>query len=261
MLKWLHTTLFWSYLALMLPVLFVPALAVFLVTFPFDRNGRILHYFTCLWCGHHVWTNPMWRLDVRGKQNIDRRRAYVYASNHQSAGDIPALFTLLLPFKFVSKHTNFWVPFLGWNMYLNRYVRLVRGDVVSIRQMMIDCRGWLARGVSIMMFPEGTRSPDGRMLPFRLGAFRLAQEAKVPVVPIVIDGTLEALPKDGVLRQTKVLPIRIRIGEPLDSMQFANAEQLGAAVRARMQEMQAVLWKERGFAPAAHEAVEARAAE
>src|SRR5947208_839682 len=83
----LHTALFWGWILLMQPVLFMPAFVVWFLTFPFDRNGRLLHYFTCFWCGQHVWTNPMWRVHVAGRENALRRRAVVYACNHQSAGD------------------------------------------------------------------------------------------------------------------------------------------------------------------------------
>ncbi len=250
----LQTTLFWAYLALCLPVFFVPALVIFLVTFPFDRNGRILHLYTCFWCSQHLWTNPYWRLDVQGREHVDRAKPYVLASNHLSAGDVAVLFALFLPFKFVSKHQNFWVPFLGWNMYLNRYVRLVRGDATSVKAMMSKCREWLDRGVSIMMFPEGTRSRTGHLLPFRAGAFRLAKEAGVAVVPIVIDGTFEAVPTDGVLRQRRAMIIRVRVCEPVESRDYDDAQALSDAVRARMAETQKELWKLRGFAgPAAAE--------
>ena len=246
----LHTFFFWAYLIVCLPLFFVPALAIFLITFPFDRNGRVLHLFTCFWCGQHVWMNPFWRLDVQGKENVDRSKAYVYTSNHLSSGDIAVLFTLFLPFKFVSKHQNFWAPFIGWNMYLNRYVRLVRGDSDSVKTMMGTCRAWLTRGVSIMMFPEGTRSRSGQLLPFRAGAFKLAMDAGVPVVPIVLDGTFEALPTNGLLRQNRVLTIRVRICKPVETKDFADTKALSEAVRARMEETQKELWKLRGFTPA-----------
>ena len=245
----LHTFFFWAYLICALPIFFVPALLIFLVTFPFDRNGRVLHLYTCFWCGQHLWLNPFWRLDVKGKENVDRSKAYVYASNHLSAGDIAVLFTLFLPFKFVSKHLNFWAPFLGWNMYLNRYVRLVRGDADSVKTMMSTCRDWLARGVSIMMFPEGTRSRTGDLLPFRAGAFKLAMDAGVPIVPIVLDGTFEALPASGVLRQDRILTIRVRICEPVESKGFNDLQAFSDAVRARMLETQEELWKARGRIP------------
>lgn len=234
----LVTAVFWAYVVLALPVFFAGALAIFLVTSPFDRTGRLLHLYTCLWAVQYVWVFPKFRLRVLGRENIDRRGTYVLVSNHQSAGDIPVMFALFRHFKFVSKHQMFRVPFLGWNMFLNRYVRLVRGNHRSVAVMMATCRRWLDRGVSIMMFPEGTRSRDGAMLPFKAGAFILAHEAGVPVVPIVVDGTLDALPKDGILRGRRAHDIRLRIGAPIDSRSFADDRALLEAVRATMLRMQ-----------------------
>jgi 1-acyl-sn-glycerol-3-phosphate acyltransferase len=245
----LHTVLFWSYFWLIMPLFFAVALPLWLLTMPFDRNGRVLHMFTCFWGGHYVFMNPRWRMTVAGRKNLDRRRAYVLCSNHQSGGDITVLFGTFLPFKFVSKHTNFRIPFLGWNMSLNRYVRLVRGDPKSVALMMAECRGWLDRGVSVMMFPEGTRSRTGRMLPFKPGAFTLAKQAGVPVLPIVIDGTFEAVPPDGVLRQKGIVQVRVRIGEPIDSRAYPDARSLGAAVREAMQRTQRELWALRSYEP------------
>jgi 1-acyl-sn-glycerol-3-phosphate acyltransferase len=244
----LHTTLFWTYVVLLLPPLFVVATLVLAVTLPFDKNRRILHYYTSFWCGHNVRLNPMWRLSVEGREHLDPNKAYVLCSNHQSAGDIPVLFNIYFPFKWVSKRTNFFVPFIGWAMYLNQYVGLVRGDVRSVARMMGECRRWLARGVSIMMFPEGTRSRTGALLPFKPGPFRLAISAKVPVVPIVLDGTLEALPPGLVLPQKRIVRIRVVVGAPIESSAYANIEELTSAVRERMLAMQREIWAARGYA-------------
>jgi 1-acyl-sn-glycerol-3-phosphate acyltransferase len=245
----LHTTLFWGYFALSMPFFFTGALVIFVVTLPFDRNGRVLHAFTCFWGGHYVFINPMWRFELLGKEKIDTRRAYVFCANHQSSGDIPVLFATMLPFKFVSKHTNFRAPFLGWNMSLNRYVKLVRGDSSSAAAMIAECKGWLDRGVSVMMFPEGTRSRTGRMLPFKHGAFVLALQAKVPVVPIVVDGSFEAIPPDWVLRQRGIVHVRVRVGEPIEPDGFDEPNAFAEAVRAKMELTQRELWKLRGHAP------------
>jgi 1-acyl-sn-glycerol-3-phosphate acyltransferase len=249
MRTFLHTVLFWSYFALVMPLFFAVALPLWLLTLPFDRNGRILHYFTCFWGGHYVFINPMWRLHIEGRENIDRNKAYVYCSSHQSSGDIPVLFGLFLPFKFVSKAVNFKAPFLGWNMSLNRYVPLVRGDGSSIKKMMATCKSWLDRGVSVLMFPEGTRSKTGDLLPFKLGAFTLAKQADVPIVPIVICGTIEAVPPNAILSQRGLVHVYVRVCEPVESTPFESAEALSSEVRTRMErtlvELQA---KRRGLA-------------
>ncbi len=256
----LHTTLFWSYFVLSMPFFFAGALVLFVVTLPFDRNGRVLHQYTCFWGGHYVFVNPMWRLDIQGRARLPKGKAFVFCSNHQSSGDIPVLFGTFLPFKFVSKHTNFKAPFLGWNMALNRYVRLVRGDAASTAAMMAECKGWLDRGVSVMMFPEGTRSRSGHFLPFKPGAFALAMQANVAVVPIVIDGTFEAVPPDAVLRHKGIVNVRVRVGEPIDPASFTDAKTFASAVRDRMATTQRALWALRGYAPATTPATSERPA-
>lgn len=221
---------FWIYLALSCNVMFTFALAIFLVTLPFDRNGRVLHLFSCFWATTYFWLNPFWRLRIEGVAKADRRRPYVIVANHQSLADILVLFGTYLPFKWVSKASVFRVPFIGWNMALNRYVSLVRGDKASIEKMMDACMRWLRRGVSVMMFPEGTRSPDGRLQAFKLGAFRMAKDAGVPVLPVVVDGTSEALPKHGFVIRGSA-DCRVRVLDPIDVAPYPSAEEAAAAVR------------------------------
>ena len=165
--------------------------------------------------------NPFWNFKIEGRELIDPNKTYVMVSNHQSYFDIFAVFGLFTFFKWVSQEQIFKIPFVGWNMYLNQYVKVVRGNLSSIKQMLKDCRAWLDRGVSIMLFPEGTRSETGEMGPFRDGAFRLAIEAGVPILPIVIDGTFEVLPKGrNILNFTT--PIRLKVLPPVDSRPFSK---------------------------------------
>lgn len=89
----------------------------------------------------------------------------------------------------------FRVPFMGWNMYLNRYIKLVRGNKDGVKKMMEDCEKTLAEGNSVFIYPEGTRSQDGEIKDFRPGAFILAHKAKAPILPIVLTNTGKALPK------------------------------------------------------------------
>ena len=133
-MRWLHSVLFWSFFAASSAVLFCVALVLFLVTWPFDRDGRVLHLFSCAWAQLYFWVNPGWSLRIEGRERLPWHGPAVLVSNHQSLGDILVLFGLYRPFKWVSKASNFKLPFLGWNMYLNRYVGLVRGDKAQHRE-------------------------------------------------------------------------------------------------------------------------------
>jgi 1-acyl-sn-glycerol-3-phosphate acyltransferase len=176
-------------------ILLMVTLALTVATAPFDRNRRLINSLTSRWTYHYIVLNPFWRCTYSGLDNIDSRTPCVIVSNHQSAADIVFLFGLLKPFKWVSKESIFRFPVIGWLMRLNQYVCVTRGDAKSVRGMFRRCEHWLARGASVMMFPEGTRSNDGRLLSFKRGPFQLAVDANVPVVPIVVEGTADVLPR------------------------------------------------------------------
>ncbi|HEY8374833.1 MAG TPA: lysophospholipid acyltransferase family protein, partial [Nannocystis sp.] len=169
--------LFALYFFLSQPLWFAGAVVVAALTVPFDRRRRWLHLYTCLWGGHYALLMPGWRLRVRGRAHIRPGEVYVLVANHQSHVDTLVLFTLFCHFKWVAKQEVFRVPFIGWNMTMNDYVALRRGDPGSIAAMLRACRAHLEAGSSVMLFPEGTRSPDGRMRGFKHGAFSLAAEA------------------------------------------------------------------------------------
>jgi 1-acyl-sn-glycerol-3-phosphate acyltransferase len=204
------SVLFWAFLVTSSLALFPVALAIWAVTLPFDRRKRLLHQFTCFWASLYSWFNPAWRVHVEGREKIRPGATYVMVANHQSLLDILVLFRLFTHFKWVSKIENFRVPCIGWNMSLNGYVKLRRGDKQSIGEMMSTCARVLDDGSSIMMFPEGTRSPDGRLRAFKHGAFTLAQGSGCPILPILIEGTADALPKRGfVLQGRHAIAIRV----------------------------------------------------
>ncbi len=229
------STAFWSYLALSSPPLFAGALLARATTGLFDHELKWLHMYTSAWAYHYVKLLPLWKTRFSGVHHIQDGKPYVLVANHQSLGDILVLFGLFKHYKWVSKAEIFKVPFIGWNMRLNDYVGLKRGDKDSIGKMLDECREHLRDGSSVMLFPEGTRSTDGEIKPFKHGAFTLAKEFGVPVVPIVIDGTRDALPKHGlVFRQKAPITIRIHVLEPVPPDAAEDARTLSELVRKKM---------------------------
>jgi 1-acyl-sn-glycerol-3-phosphate acyltransferase len=220
------SALFWAFLSLTSIALFPVAVLVWAATRPFDRRLRILHLFTCFWASLYTWANPAWPVTVVGREKIQRDEAYVMVANHLSLLDILVLFRLFRHYKWVSKVENFRIPFIGWNMRMNGYIELRRGDRSSVVQMVRQCLATLAHGSSIMIFPEGTRSADGRMRAFKTGAFEIALAAKRPILPIAIEGTSRALPKRGLVLRGRH-PIRVTILDPLPHSAFAD-EEVGA---------------------------------
>ncbi|HEY6880558.1 MAG TPA: lysophospholipid acyltransferase family protein [Polyangiales bacterium] len=217
------------------PPLFAGALLTRAFTAPFDSERKWLHKYTSAWAYHYVKLMPLWKPSFSGVDHIEDGRTYVLVANHQSLGDILVLFGLFKHFKWVSKRSVFKVPFIGWNMWLNDYVGLTRGDKQSIAKMLDECRDHLRAGSSVMLFPEGTRSTDGEIKSFKHGAFTLAKELGLSVVPIVIDGTRDALPKHGLLfPQSAPIAIRIHVLEPVPPDAAQDARSLSDLVRGRM---------------------------
>jgi len=171
------------------------AVAIWLFTLPFDPRLRLLHQFTSAWASLYLWIFPAWSVTIENRGLIDRDTTYVMVSNHQSLVDILVVFSLFTHFKWVSKKEVFSLPLIGWNMSLNRYVRLERGLQESVIKMYEACDHHLQAGSSIYMFPEGTRSATDQMREFKEGAFVLAQNNRVPLLLIAIDGSRDALPK------------------------------------------------------------------
>jgi 1-acyl-sn-glycerol-3-phosphate acyltransferase len=136
-----------------------------------------------------------WKFSYRGTMPADPRRPYVVVSNHESFTDILLISHLPWEMKWLSKAELFRIPFMGWLMYLAGDVPVKRGFGPSAVEAMAKCREILARKVSVMIFPEGTRSSTMDLLPFKDGAFRLAIDAGVPILPLALHGTSTALRK------------------------------------------------------------------
>ncbi|MCX6252038.1 MAG: lysophospholipid acyltransferase family protein [Bacteroidetes bacterium] len=188
---------FWFSLFFISALLFPINLLTWLFTFPFDKRLIVLHRFTCLWSKTILFINPYWRTKISGKERLDPKRTYIIVSNHQSGADILVLFNLFIHFKWVAKNSLFSIPFLGWNMTLNRYIAITRSRGRSRLMMMDKAAAAIREGNSVMIFPEGTRSRDGNLQPFKTGAFKLAIATKCDILPVAIKGTFHAIKKGG----------------------------------------------------------------
>jgi 1-acyl-sn-glycerol-3-phosphate acyltransferase len=231
MSRYLTTAAFALFFLLTAPVCTVLGTLLWLVSAPFDRNRALLHAFVCGWC-HFLYLRlwPGWRVRVEGRELLPRGPA-VIISNHQSAMDIVAAMGLLHPFKFVAKASLFKLPMVGWLMSLMRYVPVERGHVHAMERMLEDCRWWLRRGVAVLIFPEGTYAPPGQPLPFKRGAFRLAIEERVPVVPVVLEGTTDILEGDGPWMNPRA-SVRVRVLPPLP-VESLGSDEVALATRVR----------------------------
>jgi 1-acyl-sn-glycerol-3-phosphate acyltransferase len=190
--------LFWA-TCVVLVILWTPLIAIYrLATFRSDpdryRVGYLFHRIAVV----AARLNPFWDFRVVDDVHPDPRRPYVFVANHQSNADPFLVAMVPWEMKWLSKKSIFDIPLLGWMMRVAGDVEVDRGNKESARQAMAEMRERLQRKLSVLVFPQGTRSPDGTVGPFREGAFRLAIEAGVDVVPLVVDGTAESLPKGSI---------------------------------------------------------------
>jgi 1-acyl-sn-glycerol-3-phosphate acyltransferase len=230
----IYNVFYWPYLLVTCAMGFGPALLIYLLTAPWDERRKVLHAYTCFWGAHYLAWAPFAGVRVSGRDHARKAGACIFVSNHQSMVDILAVFAIQLPFLWVSKVENFYVPFLGWNMWLNGYVPLKRGYLPSIMRMVRTCNRKLGEGQSLFVFPEGTRSPTGNLISFYPGAFRLAVRNKIPIVPVVIEGTRDILPKGRFFIRPR--PVTIRLLEPVHpTAADGDHRRLSDMVRERMQ--------------------------
>ena len=181
-------------------IVWLPWLAlVFVVTAPFDP-GR---YAVGRWFRRAAMTcvalNPLWRFRTSGVRIADPRRPYVAVSNHESFADIFLISHLPWEMKWLAKVELFRIPIMGWMMRMAGDIPVRREARSSRVEALEGCRDRLRKNVSVMIFPEGTRSRTGDLLPFKDGAFRLAIEAQVPILPLVVTGTRSARQKGSFL--------------------------------------------------------------
>ena len=202
-------------------VLFPLTFLVWLLVLPVDRERIITHWllvYQGLILSHLM---PIWKTDITGIEKVVRGTTYVIISNHQSILDILFMNCLRYKFKWVSKIENIKVPVLGWYILMADYITVNRGNEESKIRMLEKSFRCLKRGISIMIFPEGTRSTDKEIGFFKRGAFELALLANVSILPVLIDGTGEILPKHGMIFGSGH-HIRIRVLDPIHPSSFGT---------------------------------------
>jgi 1-acyl-sn-glycerol-3-phosphate acyltransferase len=186
-----------------------------MIAYPFDRSGRTGHDIARLWARVACWAAGV-KVEIEGLEHVDREDPYIFMSNHQGSYDIFALQGHLpFHFKWLAKKELFTIPMLGWAMAAAGYIAIDREGTRETVKAMDEAAEKIRNGMSIVIFPEGSRSPDGSIQPFKTGGFSLAIKSKVPIVPVSIAGSRQIMPKG----KMTVAPgkIRIRIGPSIDT--------------------------------------------
>ncbi|MBR2436418.1 MAG: 1-acyl-sn-glycerol-3-phosphate acyltransferase [Alistipes sp.] len=191
-------------------VLYVASFIALVVCYPFDRKRVVVHTLS-KWITDTIFgLPPFMKREVIGIENIDPKKAYVMTLNHNSMADIITIYNLPLVFKWVSKKEVYRIPIVGRLLYAHGDIVINRASAKEAMQLVHE-RGkeWLAKGASVAIFPEGTRSKDGEIHNFKAGAFLLAKDAGAPILPIVLNNTNKMMRKGWLMNWRNHITIKI----------------------------------------------------
>lgn len=219
----LNSIIIWVVGTFLTALLFLVELVLTIILFPFDKKRKVIHAQCFWWSDILIGMNSKWNIALEGQENIDKKETYVIVANHESIGDIIVLYKTRLQFKWVAKESLFKVPFIGWCLSLSKHIKLRRGDFSSIKQVYKEAAGWLRKDVSVFFFPEGTRSETEEMNEFQNGPFKLAIKEKRAILPIVIQGSREIIPK-GSWIFTKKVDGKITVLPPVSTKDMASGD-------------------------------------
>ncbi len=209
----------------------LPVTAVFfllvLISLPFSKDGSAIHSIGSLWCRIILLISGV-KVAVDGVSNIPTDGPIILASNHQGVYDIPVLLGKLpLQFRWVAKESLFKIPVIGWTMGFAGYISINRESASKSFKSILKAAQKIKNGTSVVIFPEGTRSKEDEILPFKRGTFFLALKSGVPVVPVSISGTRGIMQDYGIfIHPAKV---RVSIGEPIATEGRTEPEIMEAA--------------------------------
>lgn len=171
-------------------------IASFLALFVSLLGQNKMHSFICFWGRSCLFLAGL-KIQIQGAENIPHGRPAIYVSNHQSNFDIPIIFAgLPIQFRWMAKHDLFRVPLFGLAMKRTGTISIDRSNRRRTMRSIIAAAQRIKDGASVVIFPEGTRTPDGKLQKFKKGALLIAAKAQVPVVPIAIHGSYHVQPKD-----------------------------------------------------------------
>ncbi len=202
-------------------ILFPLTFLIWLLVLPFDRQRFVTHWLLVYQAVIISTLIPIWKIEIEGRDKAVRDSTYVIIANHQSILDILLINCLRYRFKWISKIENINVPVLGWYLRMAGYITVNRGNEESKAEMLEKSYQCLRQGISIMIFPEGTRSFDGEIGFYKRGAFQLAIQAGVPILPVIIDGTTDILPKHGLIFRSGY-KVRIKVLDQLNPTSFGT---------------------------------------
>ncbi len=200
------------------------------------------HFWAVLWCEGllKVLGISVRVINAESLKKLSLNEKYVFMCNHQSQLDIPVLEKVLKPFniRFLAKKSLFNIPFFGWGIRALGYIPVEREDPKEAFKSILLCIEKLKEGINLVIFPEGTRSPDGSLLPFKTGGFIIPIKSGVKIVPLVLWGTRDILPKGSLWFRLKRKKVWIFICDPVEVKDFTlrDKKKVSEIVRQKIEE-------------------------
>lgn len=199
-----------------------------------DPRGRRQHACAQVWSRLIARTVGA-RVRVHGAEHLEPNASYVFLSTHQSYMDIPVMLGYLpAQLRIAAKKEVFRIPFLGWHMRRAGHISIDRGSTTDAVESLRRASGGIRDGVSAFLYPEGTRTRDGALQPFKKGGFKLAIQAGAPIVPVTITGTRQLLPRDSIIFRPRAIELFIDPPVPTAGLTDADIPALMETVRAAM---------------------------
>ena len=224
----------WLYYSLLFFGFFVLISLTFLITFPIDPYRRIPNRVLSWMAWFMMHPSPSWQIQLENAELLNKNTPTIYVCNHESFLDIPLIYQLPFRMNWVVKHSMTYIPIMGWMVRLTGHLTIDRSKKSALKKLN-NLLQPLNSGIPVMLFPEGTRSLDGSLQPFKNGAFLLALEHGLCIQPLVIEGAFEVLRSGSYLFRSKA-NFRLRVLPSINSKEFNSMSELKQTVQERMSE-------------------------
>ena len=233
-MRYLFGIIIWIYWTFCLLTFFVVVSLIYLFTFPFDRYNRLPNRVIKWLSWVMMKINPGWSWEVKGADPEKIKRPTIVVANHQSFLDLPLLYLLPWTMKWVAKKDLFKIPVLGWIIFMTGQIAIDRRSMRSVKTLdsLVEP---IRQGIPGMIFPEGTRTPDGELKPFKSGAFKLAKRYNFNILPIVLEGGFRAMPPGSWAPSIKQ-HFLVSVLDPVDPGDYDSEDELKEAVYLLIQE-------------------------
>jgi 1-acyl-sn-glycerol-3-phosphate acyltransferase len=234
MMRTLFSIFVFTYFSFLFLVFFVIISVVFLLTFPFDKYRKAPNFTLSIMARFMMMASPWWKMECEGTDKYDPSEPTIFISNHQSFLDMSVIYHLPWKMKWVSKRSLTYIPVMGWLVWLTGHLTINRNSKSALKKL-DNLVQPIKDLVPVMIFPEGTRTMDGGLKPFKNGAFLLAMEHGFKLQPMVIDGGHLAMPSGSGNLDPNVT-LRLRVMDAIDVSRFENLTELKDHVRLLMNE-------------------------